>query len=193
MNISTDLPGFNMTARRKKNFEYMIKHISETCAGVGPRVIIETGSAHDRNNWDGQGQSTLIWDWVVGTYADIGAFSLDIRPESIETAKAQTTNIAYILGDSVKSLADMGDNLIRKTYLLYLDSFDWTPEGNLDSAFHHLAELTSVWRCLPSGCLIVVDDRHGDFKGKHWLVEGYMRQMGIESVFKNHQQGWLKP
>ncbi len=170
----------------------MLSHIIDGCDHIGKRWIIETGSAHDRNNWDGQGQSTLIWDWAVSQKCAIRALSLDITPNSIEVAKSQTKNVQYFLGDSVKTLNETDDEIISKTFLLYLDSFDWSPEANLHSAFHHLAELTTVWRALPSGCLIVVDDRHGDGKGKHWLVEGFMQQIGNVPAFKNHQIGWIK-
>lgn len=66
-------------------------------------------------------------------------------------------------------------------------------EPELDSAFHHFAELATVWRLLPSDCLIMVDDRHSETSGKHFMVQFFMEKLGIEPVYKGHQIGWLKP
>ena len=157
--------------------------------------IIETGTAWDRNNWDGQGQSTLIWDWVLLSKPAFRAISIDITPLHVETARSQVVspNICIWLGDSVRTLNTIDCDIIAQCRLLYLDSYDWQTDINLESAFHHMAELATVWPLLPSGCMIVVDDRHGLRAGKHWLVEAFMKQLGIEPCFVDYQIGWVKP
>lgn len=187
-------PRFKGLARRRNNFRQMIEHAESFSAEHGTCQILETGTAWDQNNWDGQGQSTIVWDWLAKLDPGVKVTSIDIRPESTETARKQTTHVDYITGDSVLSINELPEGFFKSVGLLYLDSFDWAEQINLESSFHHMAELASCWRLLPSGCLVAVDDRHGDGKGKHWLVEAYMQHyLKLEPVFRNHQVGWIKP
>ncbi len=178
-----------MLARRRLNFRHMAEHVSQ----FGQCFIVETGTAWDEENWDGQGQSTRVFDWVAEFLkrGKTSVVSIDIRKEASDYARKHTQNVDYIIGDSVSTLSKF--QFPEQIGLLYLDSFDWTQDLNLQSAFHHMMELATVWAKLPSGCMVVVDDRHGDGKGKHWAVEGFMQTLGIEPAFKNHQMGWIKP
>lgn len=183
--------------RRRHNFRKMIEHAVNFAREKGKCHIIETGVAWDTGNWRGQGQSTVIWDWLIWQAKkedlNITATGIDITPKSIENARAQTRLVELIESDSVKALNQMGPEKLVECGLLYLDSYDWTPEKNIESAFHHVAELCAVWRYLPTGCLVAVDDRHGPEAGKHWMVEAFMNKyLGYEPVFKNHQIGWVK-
>ncbi len=180
---------FQRLLARRYTFYRMIEHLEKFASGR----IIETGCAHDADNWEGQGQSTLIWDWYVGLRPSYSAHSIDITQASIDASKAQTKNVSLICADSVSTLNGFLPNVLNETRLLYLDSFDWSPEANLDSAFHHMAELAAVWRELKPGCMIAVDDRHGDLKGKHFMVEEFMNKLGIKPAFKEYQIGWVKP
>ncbi len=182
-------PWFKRLSMRAGTFYQMIKHLDQSPGGR----IIETGCAWDKDNFEGQGQSTLIWDWVLSNRQDLYCTSIDATPKSIDNAKAQVQHVNLILGDSVKVLNAMPSHTFIDCRLLYLDSFDWTPELNLESAFHHMAELACVWPHLPSGCMIAVDDRHGVGVGKHWLVEAFMTKLKIEPVFCEYQIGWVKP
>lgn len=181
-------PWAKQLARRKPNFEFMCCHMGEMIERAP--YIVETGTAWDKGNWAGQGQSTLIWDWLAGVIP-VSPISIDIRKEASETAASQTTRVVFETGDSINVLSKF--YWPEKIGLLYLDSFDWTEELNLESSFHHVMELASVFASLPPGCLIVVDDRHGDMKGKHWLVEAFMTKLEIKPAFKGHQIGWIKP
>lgn len=182
-------PRFSRLSRRKENFEKMCVHASETYNSDG--VIIETGTAWDQDNWEGQGQSTLIWDWLASK-SGVEVYSIDLSKEHIETAKKQTKYVHYLTGNSIEVLNQIPKALLERCKLLYLDSFDWSQDLNLESAYHHMAELTSVWSSLPVGCMVVVDDRHGDHIGKHWMVEAFMTVLSIKPVFKNHQIAWIK-
>lgn len=172
---------------RKKNFWTMIDHVQRS--GCASPVIIETGTAWDMDNFEGQGQSTLVWDWAAERISG-QVISIDIRQEGIDVAKQQTKNVAYLCGNSIQILPKIAN--ISSAALLYLDSYDWTPELNLESAMHHMMELAGVYAKLPAGCMIVVDDRHGNMKGKHWVVEAFFDQLDVKPVFKNHQIGWIK-
>lgn len=174
---------------RRHTFYKMVAHLERQEKGL----IIETGTAWDKDNWEGQGQSTLIWDWACTELPKFNTISIDMNPEAAKMAGEFTKHVTYITNDSVIELNQTEPHVLGICRLLYLDSFDWTPEGNLDSAFHHMAELAAVWRHLPSGCMVVVDDRHGNMKGKHFMVEAFMDKLGIEPVFRDYQIGWVKP
>ena len=186
-------PRFQRLARRKDNFRLMCEHILKS-SEKGKSQILETGCAWDTDNWEHHGQSTLIWDWLIEQEPKVNCLSIDITPTSIESSKKQTKYVDLICSDSVVAINELDEEYFSCISLVYLDSYDWCPEKNLESSFHHLAELAACWRFLPSGCLIVVDDRHGDGQGKHWMVEHFLSDyLKIKPVFKNHQIGWLKP
>ena len=183
--------------RRRSNFRRMVEHAVWYAESAGKCHIIETGCAWDTGNWEWQGQSTLVWDWLIKTRPDldITCHSIDITPNSVANSKAQTQHVRYTCGESVFTLATLKTSEIQKCGLLYLDSFDWLADGsnNMQCAFHHVAELAAVYRDLTDSCMIVVDDRHGPEKGKHWMVEGFMSHYLNQPIaFKNHQIGWIK-
>lgn len=183
---------FKKLARRRDNFREMVAHVVEWVEEHGSALIIETGSAWDKNNWEGQGQSTLIWDWLAANLKGVKVISIDITPTSVENAKEQTKHVEFFLGDSIQTLNSFDEKRLGAVALLYLDSFDWAKEINHESSYHHAMELAAVWRLLPDNCMICVDDRHGDFDGKHWKVELFMQQLGYTPEFRNHQVGWVK-
>lgn len=174
--------------RRGPNFALMVQHVLEI---EGRSTILETGCAWDKDNYEGQGQSTLLWDWLAGEMVGLNVVSIDITEASVKSAKEQTTRVNYILGNSIIELSKFEDP--EDIALLYLDAYDWTPEMNLESAAHHLMELTGIFARLRPGTMVVVDDRHGEFKGKHWMVEEYFKQLKVKPVFKNYQIGWILP
>ena len=182
-------PMNSILGRRTITFHAMVSHLESCKSGY----IIETGTARQKGNWVGDGQSTLIWDWVAERRNDIKVVSIDKEQRYIDIAKEQTKHVDYICNCSVVALNLLPISIVNQTRLLYLDSFDWSEEKDLESSLHHLCELPCVWRDLPEGCMIVVDDRHSDYKGKHWLVESFMKKLSIGPCFKGYQIGWIKP
>lgn len=186
-----DEPRFKKLARRRDNFRTMVEHVLAVAEKNGHATIVETGCAWHKDNWEGQGQSTLIWDWLAER-APINVISIDITPTSVANAEEQTKHVEFILSDSVQALNAFDAKQLEHLGLLYLDSFDWSKELNTESAYHHAMELMACWRLIPSQAMVVVDDRHGDFQGKHWLVELFFQQLGYTPEFRNHQIGWIK-
>lgn len=185
-------PWFNALSYRKDTFGIMIDYF-EKAAALGLNQIIETGTARARGNWSGDGQSTLIWDWLAGEVAGAKVLSIDLNPKAVEVAKEQTKNVKFLVGDSIEKLMAQTSKVLSKVGLLYLDSmdFDWS-QGDI-SARHHLGELSSVWDSLPSGCLIAVDDCHSPYQGKHTAIAAFMAEKQIAPAFTGYQIGWIKP
>ena len=183
---------FERLGRRKDGFYHIARHVEFVYANKGLNQIIETGTARQFNNWEGDGQSTLIWDFFMSILS-VRAISIDIDGAAISLAKSQVINpVEFIVGDSVNALTYIPDSTLNKTALLYLDSFDWSPETHEQSSKHHLKELMVVWNRLPEGCLIVVDDCHSDTQGKHIAVKEFFNSMGVPPLFVGYQTGWVK-
>lgn len=193
MNIAQlfqEQPFFSSLRDRGPTFANMIHHIASN-----PQFteVIETGTARIQGNWGGDGQSTLLWDWVAAHLPNLKVTSIDIDEKGIEVARSQVRHVEFIAGDSLNVLARLDREKIRRVGLLYLDSYDWTEETAQESAFHHMAELTLVWSHLPKGCMIAIDDCHGPFVGKHVFVYMFMNKLGIRPAFTGYQVGWIKP
>lgn len=177
---------------RRDTFLKMVEHF-ETVAALGLTQIIETGTARTRGNWQGDGQSTLIWDWLVGEVDGAKALSIDLNPKAVDIAKEQTKNVKFLVGDSIEKLTAQKGSVLSKVGLLYLDSLDFDWSNGQVSAQHHLGELLSVWDGLPSNCLIAVDDCHSPYQGKHTAIAAFMAEKQIAPAFVGYQMGWIKP
>jgi hypothetical protein len=167
----------------------MLEHLEKFDGGL----IIETGSLRPEFEIDTDGGSTLIWDWVADQNNNYKVTSIDIRKESIDHVKIKCKHVNPILSDSITYLNSLKEEDVKDLRLLYLDSFDWNEQIHMQSAFHHMCELTALWRILPSQCMIVVDDRHTEELGKHFLVDQFFKRLEIEPAFQSYQIGWIKP
>lgn len=180
---------FSKLHHRAGAFQFMVDRLMRS-----EGYIIETGSAWDRGNFEGQGQSTLIWDLCAAKNPDLKVISIDKSEEAIKTAKDQTKNVSFFHGDSVRVLTDLSAGVkLPRAVLLYLDSYDWHEDLNIESAHHHLCELAAVFSRLPPGCMIAVDDCHGPLRGKHWMVEHFFLKLGVLPTVSSYVTVWLKP
>jgi cephalosporin hydroxylase len=153
-----------------------------------PVNIVETGCARQPDNWAGDGQSTLVWDWLLDNLGGTG-LSMDINEANCHAAAAQVKHVKIACVDSVVGLRVIVQP--ETIDFLYLDSYDLTE--TIDSPTHHLAELTSVYPRLPSGCIIAVDDCVTEQYGKHRFVRDFLARMGVEPVLRGYVTVWVKP
>lgn len=171
--------------RRWEAFRYIAANL---ISRGHPVHIAETGCARMTDNWDGDGQSTLVWDWLIGELGGTG-LSMDISKENALHAAGQVSSIKVACVDSVVGLRTMVQP--ERLDLLYLDSYDLT--DGIESPTHHLAEVTSVYPLLSSGCLIAVDDCVTEQHGKHRFVRDWLSRMGVEPVVRSYITVWVKP
>jgi SAM-dependent methyltransferase len=153
-----------------------------------PVHILETGCARQTDNWDGDGQSTLVWDFLINALGG-SAVSFDISPQSVEYAKSRVSKAEVRCIDSVIGLRQYQH--VELLDLVYLDSYDLT--DGIESPTHHLAELTSIYPRLPSGCLIAVDDCVNEQHGKHRFVRDWLSTLGLEPLVRSYITVWRKP
>jgi len=172
--------------RRWQAFSYIADALAELRRPVG---IVETGCLRQPDNWAGDGQSTVVWDWILGRLGGYG-HSYDINPESVAAARAAVSRMEVHQQDSIEALAGFAS--ASTIDLLYLDSYDWTADSDA-SAQHHRKELEAIYDRLRPGCLIAVDDCMGKTKGKHALVLPWLAERGVEPIVTGYVYVWRKP
>jgi hypothetical protein len=179
---------FSAALGRTRRWE-AFQHIASDLLGRGRALsIVETGCARQADNWSGDGQSTLVWDWLLEQVGGTG-LTMDINPANCAVAAAQVERFKVACIDSVVGLRTMVEP--DKIDLLYLDSYDLTE--TIDSPLHHLAELAAVYAGLPSGCLIAIDDCVDEQHGKHRFVRDFLSRLGVEPVLRSYVTVWRKP
>jgi hypothetical protein len=167
-------------------FEFIANHLLNK---KEPICIIETGTVRTRDDWAGNGQSTILWDWIIEKTGGHG-FSIDISPASCENARQLVKRMKIINEDSLSALKRLSS--VSSADLVYLDSYDWSQKAGPRSALHHVTELGTIWDRLPQGCLVAADDCHSDFQGKHVLVAEFFRLMKIPPIHKGYVTVWEK-
>jgi len=172
--------------RRWQAFVFIADALAELRRPIG---IVETGCLRQIGNWAGDGQSTVVWDWLVKQHGGYG-HSYDISPESVAAARSSVSTMQVHQQDSVEALAGFAS--ASTIDLLYLDSYDWTAQSDA-SAQHHRKELEAIYDRLRPGCLIAVDDCMGKSEGKHALVLPWLAERGVEPIVTGYVYVWRKP
>lgn len=153
-----------------------------------PVVIIETGCVRKEDNWAGDGQSTRVLSDIANSMLGT-LISIDKDPDACALATRLCPSARVRCEDSIVGLST---GFVEKCDLLFLDSYDYQPPYAL-SELHHAGELAVAYERLPSGCLIAVDDCHGEWVGKHVMVKVFMQRMGIEPEIEGYITVWRKP
>jgi hypothetical protein len=186
-----------------------------------PITIVETGCLRVKNNFSGDGQSTLLFDKYTqfrGNGSKV--YTVDIDPEATKICSEVVSNdVTISTADSIGYLNDLTNKFYdekKEVSFFYLDSFDldWKSPGS--SCEHHLKELVSIKKILKKETLVVVDDspmkgylqqsklKKGavdivpfglvpkpTISGKGTLVHEYAMQVGAKVLFSNYQTGWI--
>jgi len=173
---------------RADGFQKIFQHLN----GVKNPIIIETGTYREKDNYTGDGCSTLLFDEYVSAHGG-QLISVDIDPNACELASSSTSsNTEVIESDSVEFLG----TLEGRCDLLYLDSYNITDWNNdWEPAAHHLKELFAAKNIINPGTLIIVDDNitslQGKRLGKGRLIYELMESLGIPCFIDVYQVGWI--
>ncbi len=186
-----------------------------------PIIIVETGCLRIKDNFEGDGQSTLLFD-VYTQFRGKGSkvYTVDINPIATKNcSEVVSKNVNIKTGDSVGYLNELTKKFYESKTIVsffYLDSFDLDWRSPEQSCEHHLKELVSIKKILNKDTLVVVDDspimgylqesekKNGnlDFvpfglvpkpsiSGKGSLVHQYAMHTGAKLLFSNYQTGWI--
>lgn len=198
---------FNATARIKIGLraETFIKMFEYLDTLEGPITILETGCVRVKDNWDGDGYSTVLFDEYAKHHTQCKVYTVDIDPEATTLCKnIVSDNVDVHTGDSVAYFHSLTQNPPKgfNLALLYLDS-------SYDDA-NTLKEFTAIVPLVRETTLVAVDDSALDFKGlsqdgqmvilegwpkiggKAKLLAEYAKQIGAELKFSSYQCGWTK-
>ena len=202
---------------RKISFRKIFNYLDKL---PDPITIVETGCLRVKDNFEGDGQSTLLFDVYTqfrGNNSKV--YTVDINPQATKNcSQVVSKNVHIETGDSVGYLNKLTKIFVDKKItpsLFYLDSFDLNWRSPEESAQHHLKELVSIKSTLNLDTLVVVDDspisgylqeseaKKGnlDFvpfglvpkptiSGKGYLIHQYAMQTGAKLLFSNYQTGW---
>jgi hypothetical protein len=186
---------------RQSGFDYIFEYLK----AIKEPFIVETGCARQLDNYEGDGQSSLLFDKYIKEYN--GYFwTVDLAEESVNYSKSKMTsdNSVVTLGDSITRLKELNTILLEENKqidFLYLDSFDAPrdrPDVVQQSALHHLYELLTIAPALKPGALIGVDDnwienRNGQnvVAGKGQFVFDYMNRSSRPLKQNGYQLFWI--
>lgn len=156
------------------------------------KSIVETGCMRKIDNWDGDGQSTVVWDaytlWHTGSF-----ITIDIDQEAIELVRNTLKNSGSIASDSVTELAKPGPVID----LLYLDSFDVDMSNAAPAAMHCLFEFCAARPRLRPGSIVFIDDSPMgpgfEVGGKGAFVANWFKQIGVAPFTFGYQIAWIMP
>ena len=181
---------------RADTFVKMFEYLDQFDRPVG---IIETGCVRKADNWEGDGQSTVLFDRYVH-YRGGTLYSVDIDPRATKVARKLTQHALIHTGDSVAFLKSLSRKDAGPLDLLYLDSFDLVVSQPIPAALHHMNELTAILPLVRADTLVVVDDSpgvyedhpfpHVDVGGKGMFVALHAKHVGADMVFHIYQAGW---
>ena len=199
---------------RKTSFTKIFEYLDKL---PGPINIVETGCLRIKDNFLGDGQSTLLFDkYIQSRENGSNLFTVDIDPEATKVCRSIVSeNVEIFTGDSVKYLNELMIRLYKeekKISLFYLDSFDVNWQFPRQSAAHHLKELTAIINFISEKCMVVVDDapifipmkfENNKYEaitkhpapqpfigGKGYLVNEYAGTCGAKVYFSNYQTAW---
>lgn len=172
--------------KRRKTFRKMFEILEKQ--QKDNYLIVETGCARADQSWEGDGQSTLMFDSFVRHYGG-EVHTVDISESNCAFARsAVSKNTTVHCSDSVDFL--WNSKFDRPPDLLYLDSFDLDVNNPHPSARHHIKELLASIRFLSDETLIVIDDNYADGISKGLYVEEFMADIKAEKVFSGYQVAW---
>jgi hypothetical protein len=178
--------------KRADGFDLLFANL----ASHHPRpLIIETGCLRIPGNWEGDGQSTFMFDAFVRAGGG-HLISIDALPESIDTARRACSSAANLIcNDSVAGLYALSQLLPGPAALVYLDSYDLDVDDPLPSAIHHALELAAARPLIGSGTLVCVDDYAvgGQQGGKGVILDKFFSSISAEVLHSGYQRIWSAP
>jgi len=155
-------------------------------------TIVETGCIRSKDNWKGDGQSTVIWNHFIkvkgGTFCTI-----DINLDAVILAQNLCPETDCLCGDSVETLNKYKGSID----LLYLDSSHRIDTNAHPAALQCLFEFLAARQRLTSGSIIFIDDSpitdSGEILGKGLYIAQYMKRLNIYPFTTGYQAAWILP
>jgi hypothetical protein len=171
-------------------------------------TIVETGCARIVDNWQGDGQSTILFDRFVNHHEGV-VLTVDIDGDACTQLRGRVSGKTTVTAsDSVAYLDRLARADAINIDLLYLDAYDLDIQNPHPSSLHHLLELCAAMPLIAGGTLVVVDDSPrglvvvpgtnrilGDLGivGKGKYVADFFDRIGCKPAIEGYQHGWIMP
>lgn len=154
-------------------------------------LVVETGCLRIPGNWEGDGQSTFMFDALIRACGGV-FLSIDATNESVDSARKACSSATQVIeNDSISALHALTQIVSRQIDLLYLDSFDLDLKNPTPSAIHHALELTAARPLIDSGTVICVDDfAVGSSGGKGMIVDRFLGAIRAKVLYSGYQKIW---
>jgi hypothetical protein len=177
-----------LLGKRADGFDVLFQSLVELGRSL---VVVETGCLRVPGNWEGDGQSTFMFDALVRACGGV-LISIDATNESIDSARSACSSATQLIeNDSVAALHALTQIVSKQIDLLYLDSFDLDPANPLPSAIHHALELTAARPLIGAGTVICVDDYAvGSAGGKGMIVDRFLANIRAKVLYSGYQKIW---
>jgi len=173
---------YNKLAHRKDSFKKIFELLEFKSKNF--YVIIETGCVRNRNNFAGDGMSTLLFDEFVNFYDGI-VISVDKNKNHCDLANSMTSEKTKVYNsDSIPLLWNL--NINYDIDLVYLDSYDIDFNKPHPSMLHHLKEFCAILPKLKPGCIIAIDDNK-DNCGKGYYIKEFMQNINKKLLVDDYQ------
>lgn len=151
-----------------------------------PVTIVETGCSRQEYNWEGDGNSTVIWDKFVNYFGGV-VYSVDIDPVATQYARSLVSQKTKVItSDSIEWLKTFN----TKIDLLYLDSYDIDWNNPEPSMKHHEQELLASLHMLSKDSIVAVDDNLENV-GKGYLVEKIAKEKEWTFLINQYIKAWI--
>jgi len=178
-----------------------------------PVFIVETGCVRNVGTYQGEGQSTLMFDKFASAVPGSMVYTVDIDPNATALCSTLVSPTVKVhTGDSVGFLRDVAINPPKQfpsVDLLYLDSYDVDFSNPHPSALHHIKELLAASPIVNDGTMVALDDSPSDavllindtgtvsffskpvISGKGKYIAEYAESINARLQFSGYQCGWL--
>lgn len=173
------------TTRRWHGFSYIAKELSKR---HNPKIF-EVGCVRVKDSWQDDGQSTLVWDWIVENSGG-SCVSFDIDEAHVALARLLCPSVAAYVSDGLVALAENRFQHASNLDVLFLDGMDFTGPHAYNAWLQHIGLLAAAWPNLKKGCLVVLDDCVDDNEGKHVMIKDFFRRMGNDPMVESYMHIW---
>lgn len=177
---------YDKLSKRANSFDIITSRLEQL---KRPVVIIETGCSRYQDSWEGDGNSTVIWDKFVN-HCGGAVYSVDIDSNATDHAKKLVSaKTSIITADSISWLKGL-TTLRQSVDLLYLDSYDIDWNNPEPSMKHHAMELNASLHLLQPGTIVAVDDNFPNV-GKGYIVESVANALGWTNILNEYIKAWV--
>jgi predicted O-methyltransferase YrrM len=195
MKTIDDINDFNYFAGnlRETNFKIIEDYIKNN----NVKNILETGTIRGHptefSYIAGDGLSTLIFTHFAKKY-NFNFYSIDISVYNIEQSKQVLKQfnlqdyVKYINSDSAKFLSEFNEEID----ILYLDSYDFKENEEINSQNHQLKEIIAAHDKLKKNSLVFLDDCGQRDDGKCKLSSEFLLKNNYNLIVQNYQNIFKK-